>query len=393
MVTTTSESIPRTGADDGPTSPLTQAQYISSEAFDRDIQRIFRQRWLFAGHASQIPKPGAFFTFSLLNDNVIICRKRDGGIAAFHNVCRHRGARFCQERSGVVNGFRCPYHGWAYGLDGTLRVASKMPVEFDKSQFPAKPVCVEEWNGLIFVAFGEQRPTSVATAFAATDFAAFDLPRTKVVAERTYEIKSNWKIVAEAFQECYHCKINHPELCRIWDPERDYVEVFGSAEADEDAAADTRDYLIYSDDAGPVMVEGAVTFTLDGKYVSRRLLGSPDSPPTQMKALSWFPQFGAFVNPDYAVYSTWLPLTPTTTQYRSVWVVHEDAVEGEDYDPEQVMELINVVNEQDKEICRIAQEGILSTAYDNTAPFHPTFEWPVRPFLRTYLDYVTDDPQ
>jgi Rieske 2Fe-2S family protein len=380
-------------AADWPATPLTREQYISPEAFEQDIERVFRLRWLFAGHASQISTPGAFFTFRLVNDEVVVCRQRDGRVAAFHNVCRHRGSRFCQERSGVVNAFRCPYHGWTYGLDGSLRLAPKMPDDFDRSEFPAKPVWVEEWNGLIFVAFSPQRPPSVAAAFADTDFVAYDLRRAKTVDDRIYDVASNWKIVAEAFQECYHCTINHPELCRVWDPERDYLEVFDEADAkDETPGVDESDYLIYSDDAGPVMVEGAVTFTVDGAFASQRLLGAPDNPPTKMKALAWFPQFGMFVNPDYAVFSSWLPITPTTTQYRSIWVVHEDAVEGQDYDSQRVIELIDVTNKQDKELCRIAQEGTLSTAYDNTAPYNPVYEWPVRPFLKTYLRYLNGGP-
>jgi Rieske 2Fe-2S family protein len=177
-------------------------------------------------------------------------------------------------------------------------------------------------------------------------------------------------------------------------PERDYLEVYDEPDDENGTSGQSaKDYLITSEDAEAVMVEGAVTFSLDGQYVSRRMLGPADKPPTKLKALSWFPQFGMFVQPDYAEFSSWLPVTPTLTQFRSVWVVHEDAVEGEDYDPERVIELIDVTNQEDDAICRMVGEGVLSSAYDNSAPYHPVYEWTVRPFLKTYQDYFETDTQ
>jgi phenylpropionate dioxygenase-like ring-hydroxylating dioxygenase large terminal subunit len=173
-----------------------------------------------------------------------------------------------------------------------------MPPAFDLSQFPLRSVWLEEWNGLVFVCLADERPRSVAAALAKADFSHFELACTKVVAERVYEVESNWKIAAETFAECYHCAINHPEMCRILEPLGD-LEAWDDVEA-ADEEKDLRDYVIYTPDLAPAMVQGAVTLSTDGQLVCQRLLGSPKRPPSENAAMSWFPQFGMFVQPDYA---------------------------------------------------------------------------------------------
>jgi Rieske 2Fe-2S family protein len=368
-----------------PSSPLTREMYVSPEWLERDLERIFRRRWLFAGHSSQISRPGEFFTFELGDDSVIVSRTNTGELAAFHNVCRHRGTRLCEESSGQVKNFRCPFHGWSYGLDGDLKLAPKMPAEFDKKQFPLKRVWLEEWEGLIFLILSPEEPTrTVAESLSAIDLSAYQLTRTKVVADVVYEIESNWKIAAETFQECYHCAITHPELSRIIEPMTDLEEWEEAGTAD---GTGTNEFLIWTPDIGPGMRPGARTFSHDGQFVSKRLLGSGETE-LPCAALSWFPQLGFFVQPDYAVTSSWLPVSPTKTLFRSTWVVHEDAVEGVDYEVDNVTRLIDLTNEQDKELCRRVQLGVKSSGFDNSAPLQPQLEAPVRGFLRSYLSHA-----
>lgn len=385
------KSVPFSGEDTSlPQTPLTQAQYTSPEWHAYDLRQVFGRRWLFAGHGSQIRQAGEFFTYSLGHENVIVSRTKSGEIRAFHNSCRHRGTQICQDTSGRKKYFTCPFHGWAYDLEGELKVAPLMPVSFDKTQFPLKQVWVEEWCGMIFLNLSTEQPAqSVAQAMKGIDLSAYQLDRTKVIADRTYEVQSNWKVTSETFQECYHCALNHPELIRVIKAQEDLEEW---AEPEGAEAAVTKDYLIWTSNAGPGMQEGAVTFSMDGQLVSKRLLGdgSTDLP---CAALSWFPNLGFFVQPDYAVTTSWLPTSPTTSIMRSTWIVHEDAVEGEDYTIEGVAEIIDVTNEQDKGLCRIAQLGINSSGYDNSAPYQPQLEAPVRGFLDAYLAHVEDGDQ
>jgi phenylpropionate dioxygenase-like ring-hydroxylating dioxygenase large terminal subunit len=381
-------AIPFGGKQDNlPQTPLTQAQYTSPEWHEHDLKQVFGRRWLFAGHASQIARPGQFFTFTLGHENVIVSRAKSGEIKAFHNACRHRGTQVCQQSSGRTRYFTCPFHGWAYDLEGSLKVAPMMPDDFDKEKFPLKPVWIEEWEGLIFLNFSIEKPNlAVAEVFSGVDLSAFQLGRTKVIADRTYEVEANWKITGETFQECYHCALTHPELVRIIKPQTDLEEW---DEAEVPKGAERADYLIWTPDAGPGMREDAKTFSMDGQYVSKKLLGD-GSTKLPCAALSWFPNLGFFVQPDYAVTTSWLPTSPTTSVMRATWLVHEDAVEGVDYHVSDVVEIMDVTNEQDKALCRLAQIGVLSSGYDNSAPYQPQLEAPVRGFLNAYLAHVEE---
>jgi phenylpropionate dioxygenase-like ring-hydroxylating dioxygenase large terminal subunit len=140
---------------------------------------------------------------------------------------------------------------------------------------------------------------------------------------------------------------------------------------------------------GPGMREGAKTFGMDGQYVCNKHLGESE-PLLPWASLSWCSAFGFFVQPDYAVTTSWLPTSPTTSVMRSTWLVHEDAVEGVDYDVEKVVEIIDITNAQDKELCQLVQTGVNSSGYDNSAPYQPQREGPIRGFLRAYLDHVKD---
>lgn len=388
---TTSEAAPKAipfseGDDTLPNTPLSQAHYTSAAWHQHDLESVFTKRWLFAGHSSQIARPGDFFTFTLANESVIVSRTKAGDIKAFHNSCRHRGTQVCQKASGRTKYFVCPFHGWAYDLEGNLKVAPEMPESLRMEDFPLKPVWLEEWAGLIFLNLSKERPAvSVGETFGHIDLSAYQLPRTKVVADITYDVEANWKIAAETFQECYHCSLTHPDLVRIIDPVGDLQE-WEQAPAVDTANAD---YLIWTPDIGPGKRPGARTFSMDGQYVSKRLLGTGDVE-LPCAALSWFPQLGFFINPDYAVTTTWLPTSPTSTRFRSTWVVHEDAVEGVDYNVDDVIKLIDVTNDEDKDLCRLVQIGVNSSGYDNSAPFQPQLEAPIRGFLRAYLHQVKD---
>jgi Rieske 2Fe-2S family protein len=366
-----------------PRAPLSQAHYASREWHDRDVEAVFKKRWLFAGHPSQIAKPGEYFTFGFADESVIVSRTKTGEIRAFHNSCRHRGAQVCQQASGRTKYFVCPFHGWAYNLDGSLKLAPELP-GLDTAQYPLKPVWVEEWEGLIFLNLSAEKPgVSVAETFSHIDFSAYQLERTKVIADKVYEVEANWKIAGETYNECYHCALRHPELLRVIRTET--VEEWSEAPQLENARE--RDFLIWTPDAGPGMREGARTFSMDGQMVSKRLLGAGDVE-LPCAALSWFPNLGYFVNPDHTVVSSWLPAGPRKSLFRATWSVHEDAVEGVDYEVDEVVRLIDITNEQDKELCRLVQLGVNSSGYDNSAPYHPQHEAPVRGFLQAYLDHV-----
>jgi Rieske 2Fe-2S family protein len=359
---------------------LTREHYISQEWFDRDIARVFSRSWLLAGYASQISRPGDFFTFELADTSVVVTRTETGEVAAFHNVCRHRGTRFCAERSGhVKRAFVCRFHGWAYGLDGTLRAAPQMPGDFDRERWPAKPVAVDVWNGLVFINLAQGEITPVSHILRNVDVGIYDLEHTKVAADIELTWPCNWKLISEAFQECYHCRINHPELCQVLIPDSNFDGLQAKPVTDDDDG----EFLIFTADRSYAIREGMKTFSLDGDYLVKRLLGSPGNPPTRIAQVDWFPNFQAFLQPDFTHVETFLPVSPIKSVFRASFLVHEDAVEGVDYDVHELTHMYVKTLEQDGALVEAAQRGVSSPAHQ-PGPFHPVLESAAIEYFKRY---------
>ena len=90
---------------------LAQPFYADTELFEIEVERFLGSHWLLVGHASEIPEHGDYFVVEAFGASVIVVRRADGGISALHNVCRHRGAKICEEARGRTSLFRCRYHG------------------------------------------------------------------------------------------------------------------------------------------------------------------------------------------------------------------------------------------------------------------------------------------
>jgi Rieske 2Fe-2S family protein len=195
---------------------LEQPFYVAPHIFEMDLDRIYRRHWLLAGPTCRLTQSGDFFRYDIANDSLIVLRDDAGEVQAFHNVCRHRGSRVCLDESGHAKRLVCPYHNWAYGLDGALCSARHLPEEIDRSSLGLHPVHVRVVAGLIFVCLANEPPDFSATAHDVTEFLQpHGLDRTRVCRRTVEIIRANWKVVAENFWECYHCAPTHPEFCSV----------------------------------------------------------------------------------------------------------------------------------------------------------------------------------
>lgn len=193
--------------------------YHDTRIFALEGQRLFRRHWQIAGHVSDVPEPGDYLTLDIAGERALVIRGHDGGLRAFHNICRHRGTRVVTGETGRCNkAIVCPFHGWAYNLDGTLRgVAERASFPpLDRAEWGLKPVELELWQGFVFLRFqpSGQPPVAEIMAPYAGDFAAFDVAAMIRIPENDWEdrVAANWKCLRDVDNEGYHVRQAHPAL-------------------------------------------------------------------------------------------------------------------------------------------------------------------------------------
>ena len=132
-----------------PGHTLAREFYTDPTYYRLDLENIFYRDWLFAGHDSELPKPGDYMTLQVGEYPVVVVRGDDGRVRAFHNTRRDRGSRVCSAEHGHAAKLTCPYHRWTYELDGRLFYARDMGTQFDATQHSLRPVHCESFGGYV----------------------------------------------------------------------------------------------------------------------------------------------------------------------------------------------------------------------------------------------------
>ena len=172
--------------------------YTDPEIFRSEMERFYFNRWIYAGRAERIAKPGDYFLCDVAGESVIVTRDSSDQVQAFYNVCRHRGTRMCTSHEGTTEGtfegrIRCPYHGWTYGLDGSLISAPNMGDEgFSRFDYPLHAVACEVWDGHAFLNFAAKRsPLAAQLGDLPEQFAAWRMSELKRHKRIIYDVKAN----------------------------------------------------------------------------------------------------------------------------------------------------------------------------------------------------------
>jgi Rieske 2Fe-2S family protein len=386
--------------------------YKSTDIFDLDMAAIFARHWIHVGVEADIPEAGNFVTVDFANYAIILLRDNDLQLRAFHNVCRHRGSRIFQEAKGSSGRIVCKYHKWTYDLTGPLINAEHMAPDVSRASLGLKPIHIRSLGGLLFVCLAEMPPEDFEDMRAAVDpyLDPHDLANCKVVAQTDIIEDGNWKIVMENNRECYHCG-GHTELLRTFfqffahteadvkPRQREYYERYlriqgemrdiwnscglPSALVDrlDDQATAFRLERLALDNAGE-------SYTLDTKIASRRLLGSFIEPRLGALSLHTQPNSWNHFLSDHAVIFSVLPLSADKTLLRTKWLVHKEAVEGSDYDLENLTKVWLRTNEQDATFVGWQSAGANSPAYE-PGPFSPN-ENQLEKFYGWYTDRLRD---
>ncbi|WP_207632864.1 aromatic ring-hydroxylating oxygenase subunit alpha [Foetidibacter luteolus] len=370
---------------------LEQPFYTSTEVFEAEWKHIWRKYWLFAGTVADIPKPGDFFTYKVHTDSIIIIRGNNGEVFAHYNTCRHRGSLICLEEAGHAAKLICPYHQWVFDKDGRLLKARLMPDDFDKATHSLHPVKVEVVEGFIFISLNDNPPDFAAVA---KDYASFlkpyQLQSSKVAFKKRYELRTNWKLVAENFRECYHCGPAHPEYCsavigaNLREPVEEVLTERRVAWKGKGLATDNIDFTADSFHFAVryPLRPGVSSYSLDGKPVAKPM-GQHQDYDAGVLGLVVYPNFWMDAVSDYMWTMRLTAVSPSCTIIDLTWLVDNNAVEGIDYETSRLTEFWKITGEQDWELCENNFSGIESSHYQ-PGPYAPV-ELDVAKFVDWYI--------
>ena len=360
---------------------------------------MFSRDWVYAGHISQIPEVGNYFTYELAYESIIVVRAGEDEVLALVNVCRHRGSRVCDPGSGRARQFVCPYHGWVYRLDGSLRSARLFPDDLDLDEFSLHRISLRTLHGLIFVSLAAN-PESFDPVEQGLShcLAAFGLGNARVAAHITYPVVANWKLTLENYLECYHCAPAHPEFseshtnkfARGTYPalERSMVQKAQAAGLccdDVDAVFPALPAISYSHDRF-ALFEGYETGSRDGSPLAPLMgtIGAFDGGASNAQVGS---RCFLLCYCDHTVVYRFTPREVDQTDMEIIWLVDGAAVEGEDYDQDNLVWLWDVTSIADKTIIERNHSGVRSSFY-RPGPYAPLEDWVLR-FRDWYLDTMS----
>ena len=373
---------------------LPQGLYTDAQMFDFDMAAIYRQSWLMVGMDCELPKTGSYVSLMVGKWPVILTRARDGVIRGFHNSCRHRGSMLCAPGSGSAPKLVCPYHRWTYDLDGALFAAGRMPDDFDRTDHGLKPIAVESIAGALFICLSDTPPQIDDFRDALGRYAApHHFENAKLAYHSVLVEHANWKLVMENARECYHCATGHPELSRTFPV--GMSKHFDAHEDDRAAAFAKR-----MDAAGlphtPLeghwwqtarfaLNAGCVSISGDGQHLVKKLMCDVEGGDIGSMRWALDPHCFAHATADHVVVFSAMPVGAHETHVFTKWYVHQDAVEGVDYDVDSLIDLWTRTNLQDKNLAENNQVGVNSPGY-TPGPYSPDAEMLALRFTDWYCD-------
>ena len=227
--------------------------YTDERVAELERQNVFGCSWQPVARTGQVSTPGQYVTVELAGEPLLIVRGNDQKLRAFFNVCRHHAAAVATEEQGTTSLLRCPYHGWSYGLDGSLKGAPEFEgvCGFDRSQNGLLPVRLETWEQFVFVSLDPQAPSLTATLGGLAErVAPLNIGALHFFERRIYSLNCNWKVFVDNYLDGgYHVPHLHKGLNSVLDYKHYTIENNGryclqsspmSTSDDDPATAATR---------------------------------------------------------------------------------------------------------------------------------------------------------
>ncbi len=343
-----------------------------SEEFHELESQMFKSHWMLAGHISELRSQGDYITFDAAGERALIIVDGDGQIQAYHNVCRHRGARLLSDSGNCRHRISCPFHGWSYGLDGALQ-SYPLPDTFDKlprENFSLVPLAVEVWHGLVFVNFTDPA-TSLATQLASIqgEVAPYNIADMQPLGSRYEQLRPyNWKIIHDIDNEGYHVPVGHPSLQQLYG--KSYEDRIENGLAISDAVINDKPARLWS-----------------VRHYQQLLPAFEHLPPHRQRSwwyIGLFPNAVIGLYPEMVEYYMTIPVSTTQTRYigRAFGLVDDRReVRAARY---LNMRINGVTETEDEQFVQDMQDGMRSSVFPE--PTLSSTEHGVQHFHRTIQD-------
>ena len=333
---------------------LPREMYVDPGAFAVERDRVLYGEWFCVGRRAdlELDEPGRVAVVDVVGESVLLTSDEESRLHAAYNVCRHRGSQLIPSAPGadpacaVAGSLRCPYHSWTYGLDGSLLRAPHADLtDADRPAFSLNRIETGEWAGFVFVHLGTPSTTlSVAMSRPSRTLANYAMAELVTGLTFGYEVAANYKVIAENYNECYHCGPVHPELTRL-------VPAFGGGGTGIDW------------DDGVPHREGAWTFTMSGTTSRSPLPGLDEAERTRHKGELVHPNLMLSAAADHVAAFVLLPQAVARTRIECLLLFHPSAIEDPAFDPSDAGDLWDLVNKQDWAICESVQRGMSSRSW------------------------------
>jgi Rieske 2Fe-2S family protein len=333
--------------------------YTDDAHWLREVDRVLAHEWFCAGRLTTWGlDEGATERLAVIDvagESVLVTRAADGALRAFFNVCRHRGSQVVPVDPGQgppppcrAAALRCPYHSWTYDLSGRLLRAphTEGVAEFAVDDFALMPVGVQSWGGFLFLRLAGPSGKSLLDSLADIPERVRRYPLDRLVVGRTltYDVRANYKVILENYNECYHCAGVHPELVRL-------VPAFGHGGGDLDWAA------------GIPHRAGAWTFTTSGT-TDRAPFDTLDADErVRHKGELVYPNLMLSLSADHVAAFTLWPTAAGHTRIVCDLLFSPAEAERAGFDPGDAADLWDLVNRQDWAICESVQRGMSSRGF------------------------------
>jgi len=347
-------------------SALPREHYVDPASWAVERDQVLVHAWTCAGRLQELGLanderlvPGRLAVVEVLGESILVTVTKDGVLHAHYNVCRHRGSQLIPVDSATgpptptkASALRCPYHSWTYDLDGSLLHAPHTEdiEDLDRSAFSLNRVQVDRWGGFLWLKLAEDSASGDHVTLSAE---LSDVPRrvsryplASLVLGRqlVYDVPANWKLIAENYNECYHCGPVHPELVRL-------VPAFAGGGANLDW------------EAGIPHREGAWTFTATGRSDREPFASLDIDERHKHKGELVYPNLLLSLSADHVAAFRLEPLAVDRTRVVCDLLFAPDEVAKPSFDASDAADFWDTVNLQDWAICASVQRGMSSRGY------------------------------